>query len=221
MPKKLGNKIELIDVNPNVHKQSYIQQRARGAYTVSICQPQACFDFSVAAQHQNPSIVDAERLNKRLTWQKNNLELGLRNIAISLDSAKLFVFVDAFFANNADLSSQIGYVIALANENQEEDHRFVLSGNIIHFSSAKAKRVTRSVLASEILGMVAGVDIAYAIGTTLQMISTQLNLPIIPTIVCTDSYSLYECLVKLGTTKEKCLMVDIMALRQSYERREL
>jgi hypothetical protein len=27
--------------------------------------------------------------------------------------------------------------------------------------------------------------------------------------------------VKLGTTKEKRLMIDIMALRQSYERREL
>ena len=40
-------------------------------------------------------------------------------------------------------------------------------------------------------------------------------------IVCTDSYSLYECLVKLGTTKEKRLMIDIMALRQSYKRREL
>ncbi|KAK6208665.1 hypothetical protein QIS74_12183 [Colletotrichum tabaci] len=35
------------------------------------------------------------------------------------------------------------------------------------------------------------------------------------------SYSLYECLVKLGTTQEKRLMIDIMALRQSYERREL
>jgi hypothetical protein len=27
--------------------------------------------------------------------------------------------------------------------------------------------------------------------------------------------------VKLGTTKEKRLMIDIMALRQSYERREI
>jgi len=32
---------------------------------------------------------------------------------------------------------------------------------------------------------------------------------------------LYECLVKLGTTAEKRLMIDIMALRQSYERREI
>ena len=40
-------------------------------------------------------------------------------------------------------------------------------------------------------------------------------------IVCTDSYSLYESLVKLGTSKEKRLMINIMALRQYYERREL
>ena len=36
-----------------------------------------------------------------------------------------------------------------------------------------------------------------------------------------DSYLLYECLVKLRTIKEKRLMIDIIALRQSYERREL
>lgn len=44
---------------------------------------------------------------------------------------------------------------------------------------------------------------------------------VIALIICTDSFSLYECIVKLGTTKEKRLMVDIMALRQMYERREL
>jgi hypothetical protein len=81
--------------------------------------------------------------------------------------------------------------------------------------------VTRSVLASEVYGMVAGADVAFAIGSTLKIITDQLNLPTIPTIVCTDSFSLYECLVKLGTTKEKRLMIDIMAIRQSYERREL
>jgi len=60
-----------------------------------------------------------------------------------------------------------------------------------------------------------------AINTTIKMITDQLGFTPIPTVVCTDSYSLYECLVKLGTTKEKRLMIDIMAIRQSYERREL
>ena len=53
------------------------------------------------------------------------------------------------------------------------------------------------------------------------MVTSNLNLPTIPIIVCTDSYSLYECLVKLGTTTEKRLMIDIMSLRQSYEYREI
>jgi hypothetical protein len=53
------------------------------------------------------------------------------------------------------------------------------------------------------------------------MIVRQLDIPLPPTIIYTDSYSLYECLVKLGTIKEKRLMIDIIALRQSYERREL
>jgi hypothetical protein len=43
----------------------------------------------------------------------------------------------------------------------------------------------------------------------------------LPLVLCTDSKSLYECLVKLGTTQEKRFMIDIMCLRQSYERREI
>ena len=76
-------------------------------------------------------------------------------------------------------------------------------------------------LISEIYRIVAGTDISFAISSTLKIITEQLKLLAIPTIVCTDSFSLYECLVKLGTTKEKRLMIDIMAIRQSYERREL
>lgn len=33
--------------------------------------------------------------------------------------------------------------------------------------------------------------------------------------------NIYDCLVKLGATKEKRLMIDHMCLRQSYERREI
>ena len=43
----------------------------------------------------------------------------------------------------------------------------------------------------------------------------------IPLIICIDSFSLYECLVKLGTTHEKRLMIDLMCIRQAYERREI
>jgi hypothetical protein len=69
--------------------------------------------------------------------------------------------------------------------------------------------------------MAHGVDIAIAIGSTLNVIMDRLSLPHVPIVVCTDSLSLYECLVKLGTTKEKRLMIDIMVLRETYERGEL
>ena len=69
--------------------------------------------------------------------------------------------------------------------------------------------------------MVGGVDIAITINTTIKIITDQLGFPSIPIIVCTDSYSLYEYLVKLRTTKEKRLIIDIIAIRQSYKRREL
>jgi len=66
--------------------------------------------------------------------------------------------------------------------------------------------------------MVGGVNIVITIGTTLKIIIDRLKLPTIPIIVCTDLYSLYKCLVKLNTIKEKRLIINIIALRQSYKR---
>ena len=47
-------------------KNQYIAQHARGAYIASVCQPEASFDLSFAAQVINPSEGDAKDLNKRL-----------------------------------------------------------------------------------------------------------------------------------------------------------
>ena len=60
--------------------------------------------------------------------------------------------------------------------------------------------------------MVGGVNIVIVIGTTLKIIIDRLKLPAIPTIIYTNLYSLYKCLVKLSTTKEKRLIINIMAL---------
>ena len=126
----------------------YVEQRARGAYIASICQPEATFDLSIAAQHQSPSQEEISTLNKRLSWQLKQIERGLKYVPLDLSTAKLFVFVDSSFANNKDFSSQIGFEIIIANENMKDDI-FTITGNIIHWSSTKSKRVTRSVLAAE------------------------------------------------------------------------
>jgi len=80
---------------------------------------------------------------------------------------KLFMFIDGSFANNKDLSSQLGYEIMLINESYDDDNRFIIRGNLIYWSSTKSKRVIRSVLVLEIYGMVGGVDIVLAINSTI------------------------------------------------------
>jgi hypothetical protein len=68
------------------------------------------------------------------------------------------------------------------------------------------------VLVLEIYRIVAGTNLAYVISLILAKITNQLDLPTAPIIVCTDSFSLYKCLVKLSITKEKRLIIDIIAL---------
>lgn len=40
----------------------------------------------------------------------------------------------------------------------------------------------------------------------------------LPLTIYTDSKSLYKYLIKLSTTQEKCLIIDLIYLHQSYER---
>ena len=89
--------------------------------------------------------------------------------------------------------------------------------NIIHWLSTKCKRVMRSVLALELYGMAYRFDIRAVIKLTVNKI---LNINLL-LIMCTDLKSLYNCLVRLSTTQEKRLIIDVMCLRQAYERREI
>jgi hypothetical protein len=69
--------------------------------------------------------------------------------------------------------------------------------------------------------MIGEINMSFTISFTLTIIIKQLKLFIILIIVYTDSYSLYECLVKLGIIKEKYLIIDIIIIRESYENRKL
>jgi len=78
--------------------------------------------------------------------------------------------------------------------------------------------VTRSVLASELYTMVAGFNNSLAIQTIVKAILLNNKVPL---VICTDLYSLYDYITKLGTTIEKRLIINIIGLRQSYKRREI
>src|ERR1043166_668365 len=89
--------------------------------------------------------------------------------------------------------------------------------NIIHWTSAKCKRVVRSVLAAELYTIAHGFDLAIAMKATIDAILEQ---PM-PLAIYTDSKSLYDSLVSLNTVTEKRLLIDLRVLHESYERREL
>ena len=98
-----------------------------------------------------------------------NLDRDLNYIAIDLKSAKIFIFVDGLFANNKDLSFQLRYKVILVNKTTE-NKEFEITDNLLYYSSTKSKRVTRSVLASEIYNIIEKVDIAIMIRTMITMI---------------------------------------------------
>jgi hypothetical protein len=68
------------------------------------------------------------------------------------------------------------------------------------------------VLTLKIYKIVIKTDISFVISFTHKIITEQLKLLVIFTIVYTDSFLLYKCLVKLSTTKEKRLIIDIIAI---------
>lgn len=201
----------------------YVRQQARRAYVATMSQPEAAFDLLLAAQSaSNPDKKDVKLLNKCLQWQLKNKMHGLTFVPVDASTAKLFVFVNASFANNRDMSSQLGFLIAMANEVESESNEATrMTGNIVHWGFTKCKRVTRSVLASELYAMTLGFDHTSILKTTINKIFVHAQERTIPIVLCTDSHSLYKCFVKLGTTNEKRLMINIMALRQAYKAREI
>ena len=67
-------------------------------------------------------------------------------------------------------------------------------------------------LALELYAIAAGIDIAISISTILAIVMQCLKIERIPIIVYINSLLLYEYIIKLRTTKEKRLMIDIIAI---------
>lgn len=113
------------------------------------------------------------------------------------------VFVDAGFAANPDSFSKLVFIITLMDN--------AGNSNIIHYGSLKSKRVTRSVLAAELLEMVHGFDISSTIRLTLNVMLDH----VISRNVYTDCRILYDLFTHINQTTDKSLLIDVRMLRQS------
>lgn len=192
-----------------VDKSEFVTQRARGAYIASVARPDLSFGFAQASQVIEPDKTAAIKMNKHIARSKANADIQLKFVPVDQKSLRLAVFSDASFASNQDLSSQLGYIIAIADNHG--------NANIIHYQSIKSKRVTKSVLASELFAAVHAFDVASTLRVTLNNIFDRS----IPLVLYTDSKSLFDSIVGMNSTTEKRLLIDLSLLRERYELREL
>jgi hypothetical protein len=166
--------------------------------------------LSYAAQITDPTLKDAEMLNTCLKEIQQGKPLHI--VKLDESSLRMIAFADASFANNRDLSSQLGYLIVLADKDN--------NANILHWQSIKCRRKTRSVLASELYAIALAFDISSTLKATAHHLFSG-RCQGIPLVIATDSKSLYDQMTTLKSTLEKRLMIDLACIRQAYERREI
>lgn len=115
----------------------------------------------------------------------------------------MVVFADASFENNADSSTQLGYMIL----QMERSDR----ANCLFFTSYIYKRIVRSVL-GETYSFADGLDAEFGVLNDIQkMIGNPISL-----IILTDSESLLNIIVESTVATKKLLMTDIRAARGAY-----
>ena len=91
------------------------------------------------------------------------------------------------------------------------------NANIIHYGSAKGKRIARCVMAAEVLGLLYRYDNAYVAAHMLSEIFGRQ----IPIDIFIDSRTLFNVVAKNGSTTEKRIQIDVHALRESHKKNEL
>ena len=124
-------------------------------------------------------------------------------------SLHIRVYVDSSFANNDDLTSQLGFVILLADD--ENNVHF------IDFGSKKSTRVVRSIMAGEMYAFVLGFDRAFIIKHDFQ----EMLGKSIPITMLTDSKQVFDSMTKSKPTTERRLMIDLHATKDSYDKFEI
>jgi hypothetical protein len=150
-----------------------------------------------------------KRLNSTIRRLRHSPEESLRFPKLDRKTLRIFVFADASFANNDDVTSQMGYIVFLTDVSNRCAP--------MAYKSVKCKRVTRSVLAAEAIAFAEGFDQGYTLKNNLKE-SLGINVPL---LMLTDSKTLFDVITKASYTQEKRILIDLAAAREGYRRRDI
>jgi len=159
---------------------------------------------------KNSTVADIKRANKQLKqMQENKVNLLIADTG-SLEFSSLLLFCDASHGNLSGGGSQGGFVIFLQGSNDN------LSPPLI-WRSHKLKRVVKSAMGAETMALLEGAEYVMLIKTIIKEI-TLIDLPI---ICISDNKSVVDAINSTSVLEDKRLYIDICALRQMIERKEL
>ena len=222
-----GIEIDSVDDEFRVHEQGYMKKVEKLSKDATFSDYRKMRARLAWLTHTRPDICCSVALSPQVTEERFNNDSSkylkainaihicsseipyLRYPKLQIDTLRLQTYSDASFASNEDLSSQLGYFIFLVDG----------TGNCqpLHWSSHKAKRVSRSVLGSEVLAFSDAFDMSYAIKHDLQALINQEKT----FVMMTDSLSLFDIITKCTQTAEKMLLIDLNIDKQAYKQREV
>lgn len=134
--------------------------------------------------------------------------LSIRFPKLEKSSLKILGVSDASFANNRDLSSQLGYILFLS------DTKSVIP---IIFKSYKSKRVTKSPMSAEVIAFADMFDAGIALKREIEWMIGQK----VPLQLLTDSKCMFDVISSGTRTSEKRTMIDIAAAREGFRDMEI
>ena len=197
----------LEELQPDADFSQFRSMRMRLAWLANT-RPDCLHEIAQLAQVSS-EVFEAEkkqcikRLNRAVKYAINN-RTPLRIKKLDPESVRIVGFSDASFAGNRDLSSQLGYIILLVDK-----HNNCVP---LMFKSYKARRVTRSAMAAEVIAFS---DMADAAVTLSKEVERTLGRTIALQLL-TDSKCLFDVISKGSRTSERRLMLDIASSRESF-----
>ena len=141
-------------------------------------------------------------LNKAIKRIQKTKDLSLVYPKLDKRILHLRVYSDASSASNDDHSSQLGYLILLADDANR--------CHVIACSSKKSKHIVRSIMAGKVFAFSAAFDHAYIIRHDLESILGQ-----------SIRHKMFDVITKSSHTTEKRLMIEVTAAREAYNRHEI
>ena len=175
-----------------------------------ITRPDIAFDVSAASSNvRKATVADIININKIITKVQND-KCIVRFPKLNLSSIKLISYSDASFNNLPKAGSQGGYIVFLADDEN--------NCCPIEWKSNKIKRVVRSALAAESLACADCVDtVVYWTGALSEILSSPNDVP--ESII--DSKQLYDNLNSTKAVSDRLLRLDINLIQENVQRNNI